>query len=184
MTKRVFVVHCWGGKPNTRWYPWLKGELKKRGFEINVLAMPNTEHPKMNAWVKHLSMAVGSPDENCYFVGHSVGCITILRYLETIKKKVGGVVMVAGFTSDLGFDDLKSFFTRPINWKRIKSNCSNFVAIHSDNDPYVSLHYGKEIFKSKLGAELVIEHGKGHFSVDNNIVELSSALKAVLKLSK
>ncbi len=183
MAKRVFVIHCWGGKPNTRWYPWLKRELEKRDFEVSVLAMPDTEHPRMNAWVKSLSKAVGAPDENCYFVGHSVGCITILRYLETIRKEVGGVIMVAGFTSDLGFDDLKSFFTKPINWKRIKSNCRGFVAVHSDNDPYVSLHYGKEIFKNKLGADLVIEHGKGHFSIDNNVVELPSVLNAVMRLS-
>lgn len=94
--KRVFIVHCWDGKPNTRWYPWLKKELEKKGFEAYVPAMPNTQHPRMNAWVNHLKKVVGTPDKNCYFVGHSVGCIAILRYLETTNTKVGGVVMVAG----------------------------------------------------------------------------------------
>jgi uncharacterized protein len=181
---RVFIIHCWEGKPNTRWYPWLKTEMERRNFKAYVPAMPNTQHPRMGAWVNHLKKVVGTPDENCYFVGHSVGCIAILRYLEAINARVGGVVMVAGYTTDLGYEDLESFFKKPINWKKITSNCKKFVAIHSDNDPYVSLHYGKDIFKNKLKADLIIEHNKGHFSTDNNITKLPSALNAVLKLSK
>ncbi len=181
MTRRVFIIHCWGGKPNAYWYPWLKKKLEKKGFEVNVPAMPNTDHPRMNAWINHLKKLVGKPDKDCYFVGHSIGCITILRYLEAIDKKVGGVVLVAGYTTDLGYEDLKSFFTKPIDWKKINDNCRKFVVIHSDNDPYVSLHYGTEIFKSKINARLIIEHNKGHF--ENNITELPSALKSVLKLS-
>jgi predicted alpha/beta hydrolase family esterase len=182
--KRVFVVHCWGGKPNTRWYPWLKTELESKNFNTYVPAMPNTQHPRMNAWINHLKKVVGTPDKNCYFVGHSVCCIKILRYLETINVKVGGVVMVAGFATGLGYEDLESFFEKPINWKKIKLNCKKFVAIHSDNDPYVSLHYGTDIFKDKLNANLIIEHNKGHFSTDKNVTKLPSALQAVLKLSK
>ncbi len=184
MEKRVFVVHCWGGKPNTRWYPWLKRELEKKHFKVQVLAMPNTGHPRMEPWANTLKKAVGKPDKDCYFVGHSVGCITILRYLENIKAKTGGTVMVAGFASDLAYDDLKTFFKTPIEWKKIKAHSKRFVAIHSDNDPYVSLHYGNDIFKDKLKAKVVVEHNMGHFSIDNNVAKLPSALKAVLELSK
>lgn len=93
-------------------------------------------------------------------------------------------MIVAGYTTNLGYEDLESFFTKPINWKKIKTNCKKFVAIHSDNDPYVSLHYGKDIFKNKLNASVIIEHNKGHFSIDNNIMQLPSALKAVIELSE
>lgn len=184
MENRVFVVHCQEGKPNSGWYPWLKTELQKKDFKTYLLDMPNTQHPRIKAWVNHLKKAVGTPDKHCYFVGHSVGCITILRYLESIKEQIGGIVIVAGYTTNLGYEDLESFFTKPINWKKIKTNCKKFVAIHSDNDPYVSLHYGKDIFKNKLNASVIIEHNKGHFSIDNNIMQLPSALKAVIELSE
>lgn len=74
--------------------------------------MPHTDHPKMQAWVRHLKKVVGTPDKDCYFVGHSLGCITILLYLESLhgNQEVGGVVLVAGFTSDLGYEELHSFF--------------------------------------------------------------------------
>ena len=46
-----------------------------------------------------------------------------------------------------------------------------------------NLHYG-EFFRDNLGAELVIEHGKKHFSGDDGISELPSALNALLKMSE
>lgn len=186
MTKRVFFIHGWEGHPEEGWRPWLKNELEKRGFEVYIPAMPNTNHPNLNAWLKHLSKTVNVPDENCCFVGHSLGCITILRYFEALKnnQKVSGAVLVAGFTSNLGYKDLNSFFTKPINWKKITSHCKKFIAIHSDNDPWVSLHYGKEFFKEKLHAEIIIENNMKHFSGDDGINKLPSALKSVLKISK
>ncbi len=108
-----------------------------------------------------------------------------MRYLESLKpcQKVGGVVFVAGYTTDLSYDDLKTFFAKPINYEKIKSHCSKFVAIHSDNDPYVSLHYGTDILRNKLGARLIIEHNKGHFSLKPLTTTLPSALSAVLRMS-
>jgi predicted alpha/beta hydrolase family esterase len=159
--------------------------LEKRGFTVFVPAMPNTKHPKMNEWLEHLTKVVGNPDENCYFLGHSLGCITILRYIEALKEnqKIGGAVLVAGFTSNLGYEDLESFFEKPIDWRKINSHCKKFVAIHSDNDPFVSLHYG-EMFKEKLNAEVVIEHNMKHFSGGDGIEVLPVALESLAKISK
>ncbi len=184
MTKRVFLIHGWEGYPEEGWRPWLKNELEKRDFTVSAPAMPDTKHPQMEAWLEHLKKIVGTPNKDCYFVGHSLGCITILRYLETLKadQKVGGVVLVAGFTSNLGYKELESFFTKPIDWEKIKSHGQKFIAIHSDDDPYVSLHYGN-FFKEKLGAKLIVEHKMKHFSGDDGITTLPSALKAILELN-
>jgi hypothetical protein len=185
MPKRIFLIHGWEGYPEEGWRPWLKGKLEEEGFSVFVPAMPDTNHPKMDDWIRHLTKIVGTPDKDCYFLGHSLGCITILRYLETLKEgqKTGGVVLVAGFTSNLGYEELESFFTKPIDWEKIKSHCEKFVAIHSDNDPYVSLHY-RDFFKGKLNAEVIVEHNMGHFSGDDGITELPVALNAVLRISE
>lgn len=184
MTKRVFIIHCWGGKPDSRWYPWLKRELEEKGFTGDIPDMPDRDHPKMIPWVDKLNETVGEADEDCYFVGHSIGCITILRYIETLQKgqKVGGAVLVAGFTTTLGYSEFNSFYSNPIDYEKIKSRCMGVVAIHSDNDPFVPINYG-DIFKEKLNARVVMEHDMGHFSVDKNVTELPSALEAVLQLA-
>jgi len=190
---RVVIVHCWDGYPEYCWYPWVKKELEAKGFEVTVPAFPETNTPNLGKWLLVLKQVVGTPDEDTYLVGHSVGCITILRYLESLKKgqKVGGVVLVAGFTSDLSYvdgieDELKNFFETPIQWDVIKDKANKFVAIHSDDDPYVALKYG-DIFKEKLSAELIIKHGMKHFSgpvdKEDSCTELPGVVESVVEMS-
>lgn len=185
MKKRAFLIHGWEGYPEEGWRPWLKKELEKRGFEVFVPAMPNANFPIQRQWVAHLQKLVSKPTKVDFFVGHSLGCITILRILERLKEreKVGGAVLVAGFTDDLSIKEITTFFKDKINFEKIRKACPKFIAIHSDNDPWVDLKYG-DILKEKLGAKLIVEHNKKHFSGDDNIFELPSALEAVLELAK
>lgn len=178
--KRVIIVHCWEGSPGYCWYPYAKKELEKKGFEVTVPAFPETELPKLSAWLPKLKEVVGVPDAGIFLVGHSVGCTTILRYLESLSQgeSIGGAVFVAGFTDDLGLEELKNFFTTPINFDEAKKHCPRFVAIHSDNDPYVPLKHG-DIFKEKLGAKVVIKHNAGHFSGEDNCIELPDVVSSV-----
>lgn len=186
--KRAFLIHGWEGSPENGWSPWLKKKLEEKGFEVIVPAMPDTATPTINKWVSYLLKIVGIPDENTYFVGHSLGCITILRYLETLKEnqKVGGVILVAGFAHDLEYDgykdELSSFFQTSLNWKEIKKHCDKFIVIHSDDDPWVPLKHNA-IFKEKLGAEAIVMSGMKHFAGDEGITELPIALNSVLELA-
>lgn len=181
---RVFIVHGWEGRPDGGWRPWLKGELETRGFDVFVPAMPRADRPVMGEWVKHLGKTVKTPGRDCYFVGHSLGCIAILRYFESLgrSQEVGGAVLVAGFSDDLGYKELEGFFTKPIDWEKIRARCRKFVAINSDKDPHVPLEHGYAL-KEKLGAELIVKKGMGHFSGEEGVVELPVVLKAVLGMA-
>lgn len=187
--KRAIIVHCWDGYPDYCWYPWAKKELETKGFSVQVPAFPETGAPKQTKWVPVLKEQIDKPDDELFLIGHSVGCITILRYLETLKEgeRVGGVVLVAGFTDNLGFEELKNYFETPIDFAKIKAKSKNgFIAIHSDNDPYVDLKFG-DIFKKALGAEVIIKHAMGHFSgpvdKEESCVELPDVIVSVEKLS-
>lgn len=128
-------------------------------------AFPDTDTPELSKWLPHLQFVVGTPDSELVLIGHSVGCITIMRYLESLPAgtQIAGVVFVAGFTDDLGFDQLKNFFTTPIDFEKIKGAAKKFTAIHSDDDPFVPLRHG-DILREKLGAQLVVKHAMKHFS--------------------
>ncbi len=190
--KRVFVIHGWSGSPSEPWLNWIKGELGEKGYEVNVPAMPNADNPEINSWVNFLREQVGNVDENTYFVGHSIGCQTIMRYLETVDGPAGGVVFVAGFFNlkEEGYEDpeeekviAKPWLETPINFEKLRAMLEGrLVAIFSDNDPCVAVE-DSEIFKEKLGAKIIIEHGQGHFDPESNISEVPSALEAVLELS-
>lgn len=163
--KRVVVVHCWEGYPDYCWYQSVKKDLERYEFQVEVPGMPDTKHPKMYQWLEKLSSVIGEPNKETFLVGHSLGAVAILRYLEGLRddQKVGGVVLVAGFTDDLGFKELSNFFQTPIDLEKVKTKSDHFVAIHSDDDPYVDIKYGHE-FEDKLGAKLVIRYKMGHFS--------------------
>jgi len=186
--KKAIIVHCWDGYPEYCWYPDVKKELEKKGFEVLVPAMPDTNVPNLSKWLPKLKEIAGTPDEDTYLIGHSIGCITIMRYLESLseKQKIGGAIFVAGFTDDLGFKELKNFFETPINFKKIKLNSKQFVDIISDNDPYVPLDRG-DIIKEKLGAEVIVKHNAKHFSgpVDNesSCTKLPDVVDAIMKFS-
>ena len=141
-----------------------------------------------------LAKAVVKPDENLYLVGHSMGCQTIARYLESLPAgvKIGGAVFVAGFFKHLtGLEDDPAvqetdqhWLTAPLDFDKVKSHLGKSVAIFSETDPYVPLD-NQEDFENKLGSKIIVVKGPGHFSGGlDNCTELPEALNAVLEISK
>ncbi|KHO48287.1 MAG: hypothetical protein QT00_C0001G0301 [archaeon GW2011_AR5] len=183
--KRVFIVHRWNANPKSDWYVHCREELEKKGFIASVPRMPNTRKPALAEWLPFLRKAIGAPTGNTFLVGHSAGVATILRYLETLKKgeKIGGCVLVAGWTDNLGYKQLTSFVSKPFNWKKIRRHCKSFVVIDSDNDPYVKLYHGKA-FEKQLKAKLITERGKGHLDDDSRVKKLPSVIKTIKGMTK
>lgn len=182
MKKRAFLVHGWEGRPDGNWFPWLKMELVARGFEVNAPQMPNAAHPKVKEWLEFLNGYAGKPDMNTYFVGHSLGCIAIARYLETLPAKtcIGGAVFVAGFSGRLNIPEIAEFYSIPFDAQAAKKHCVKFAMIFSDNDPCVPMEKSLE-FAKDLGAKTILERGKKHFS--DGLASLPSGLNALLKFS-
>lgn len=193
MQKRIFIIHGWEGHPDEGWFPWLKRELEARGFTVVVPQLPDPDHPRIERWIPAIANVVGAPDEQTYFVGHSMGCQAIARYLESLPEEasVGGAVFVAGFFKRLtGLGSEPNFQETEHHWlgaapdfKKIKARLTRSVAIFSDNDPYVPLD-NQDDFRDKLGSEIIIEHNMGHFSGDNGITELPIALASLLRMTE
>lgn len=193
LQKRIFIIHGWDGCPEEGWFPWLKKELEAKGFSVLVPQLPNPEEPRIKNWVPALKKIVNKPDEQTYFIGHSMGCQAIVRYLETLPEetKIGGAVFVAGFfkrltnleNDDTVRDIAKEWLETPINLQKIKNHLKNSVAIFSDNDPYVPID-NKEDFSDILKSKIIIEHNKGHFSGSGGTKELPAAFEAVLDIAK
>lgn len=192
MTKRVFIIHGWDGFPEEGWFPWLKQELESRGFEVRVPQMPGADRPRIEAWVPKLAETVGVADAQTYFVGHSMGCQAIARYLESLPEgtRVGGAVFVAGFFKRLTnleedpevHETVALWLETPPDLELVKSHLNKSIAIFSDDDPFVPLD-NQDDFRDGLGSEILVEHQKGHFSGNNGHTELPVALESILKIS-
>ena len=170
MTKRVFIIHGWGYKPEKNWYPWLKQELEKKGYEVSVPLMPHPDLIDIKEWVGRLAKVVGNVDENTYFVGHSIGCQTIIRYLGSQKQQCGGAVFVGGWfmltkeATKLKQDKklAEQWLVSPISFEQAKLAMKQSVAILSDDDPFVPVE-NAEVFEKTLGTRVVMQKKKGHF---------------------
>ena len=188
--KRVFIIHGWGGNPEEGWLPWIKNELEKKGFFVEIPTMPNTDEPTIKEWVPHLQNSVGKSDKNTYFIGHSIGCQTIMRYFETLTdgEHTGGAIFVAGWFHLINQTDeekeiAKPWLETPIYFEKIKKHAESFKAIFSDNDPFVPIE-DAALFEKNLSAKIIVEHDKGHFSGSDEIKELPSALTAILEIAE
>ncbi|MAZ40760.1 hypothetical protein CL654_01410 [bacterium] len=174
--KRAIILHGWASGPDDCWLPWMARELEKEGFVVEVPQMPDPKHPDVPVWVSILSETVKNPDENTYFVGHSMGCFVILKYLESLNTNdsIGGVVCVGGH---LGRDKWPA-----LNLEKIKRFAPQVFGIFSDNDYYIPLEM-EERYR-EWGAQTLVLHDKGHFSRKEDITELPEARDALLELSR
>ena len=183
--KRVFIIHGWEADPNCNWFPWLKDELNKNGLVAQVPAMPNTDNPQCADWLAYLQKIVGVVDKDTFLVGHSLGTITILKYLNNLKEgeNLGGVILVAGSTQNPGYPQLDSFFTQGLDFEKIKKTSDNFIVIHSDDDPVVPLTMGQKM-SDDLQAEFILMPRLGHLNAGNGLFQMPIVLEKILKMAQ
>lgn len=191
MQQRVIIVHGWWGSPEEPALAWLRKNLEANGFVVLAPLMPHPDEPTIKDWVGHLNNVAGQADENTFFIGHSIGAPTILRYLETLPKniRVGGVLFIAGWFELTGLETKEEqeialpWFETPIDFEKVKQHTTKFTAIFSDNDPFVPLT-NKAKFEKLLNAKTLVEHHQGHFDPASNVKEIPIALKAFLEMAK
>jgi len=185
--KRVFIIHGWEGTPYNHYHKWLKSELEKLGYEVFLPAMPDTDAPVIEAWVGHLKELVGTPDKDTYFVGHSIGCQTILRYLETVSTPVGKAVFVAGWFDLKNLEDDEAekiaapWIKTPIDITKVTKVLPSSTLIISDNDPFGAFEENKKKF-AELGSKIIVLHNAGHIDKESGYIKLPEALEEFKKM--
>ncbi len=187
--KKVFIVHGFGGEPNGGWRPYLMGKLAKENIWAVALAMPTPENPKKDEWVAELSRQIGTPNEEIFLVGHSLGVCTVLHYLQSlpIGNKIGGAVLVSGplhvLSQEERYRKIDHFMDKDFDFNKIKDVCKNFVVIHGDNDKNVPFEQAIEL-SSNLNCELITIPNGGHLNGSSGWYELPEAFDALLKIMK
>ena len=181
--KKVIYVHGFGGPKENNWEDWLAVKVRENDFDFIRLSMPSPMYPEVNEWLTYLTAQNIEVDEDTYFIGHSLGCITIARYLEKLPSNAvaGGCVFIAGFCSLPLIPLLADFCTLPLDFSEVKKHSEAFVVILSDNDHYIPRESSEE-FGGKLEARIIVEHNKGHFEED--VKMLPSVLNTILVMDE
>ena len=175
--RRLAIVHRWGGSAGADWYPWLRDEVRghpQAPFdEVAIPPMPEPERPDPKAWVPAVARWLGEePSElaQTVLVGHSVGCQAIVRALATLgeDQRIEGALLVAPwFWLDEDEQDETSALWEEtaLDERAARLAGGKIIALLSDDDPFTSdWEANAEAWEKRLGAEVVLERGRGHFN--------------------
>jgi len=183
---RIYIIHGWGGNPQGAWIPWLKSQLQAKGVTVVAPEMPDTEHPRIDLWVGFLDGLVIDPDEQTFFVGHSIGCQAILHYIQILPEnvKVGGALCVAGWFNLENYESpdeekiAEPWIREPIHKEKLQAHTKHFTTFVSSNDPFGCKEENVKRF-TELGSEVKILENAGHIEEK----ELPEALTALEQMN-
>lgn len=163
--------------PDGQWYPWLKTELEKRGYEVWVPFLPTMDgpHPDMEKMLKMVAEK-NFVDTETIVIGHSLGSVLALRLAERVTYNLG--VLLAGWDiNDLDPRD-SLFWPNNLDHEKIRANVPDWVVPISDNDPYISF-YATERMAERLGAKVIKMGKKGHFCTGDGVTEVPEIMEFV-----
>ncbi|HHN8457554.1 TPA: RBBP9/YdeN family alpha/beta hydrolase [Morganella morganii] len=164
--KNVIIVHGYTASPADNWFPWLKKELELRGATVAVPAMPEPHSPDPQKWQQCLISNNITADGNTIFVGQSLGCITVLRYIaEHIPEgtKLGGYILVSGFDcSQETLPELEAHVQYPLDYTKLTEISDKRISVISSDDWVVSPQASKTLAES-LQTQVIVENNAGHF---------------------
>ncbi|OGG51048.1 hypothetical protein A2763_04220 [Candidatus Kaiserbacteria bacterium RIFCSPHIGHO2_01_FULL_54_36] len=166
---RFLLLHGRESTSAGEYQPWLKAELEKRGYEVEVVDLPNPNEPNDKEQAdyveKHCKL-----DERTVVVGHSFGGVVALRLLER-GHKVRRVVLVSTPYSGRFLDkkvrkSVTAALKKRFDFETIKKNAKTFMVVPDAKDPVVPASDG-EALRKELGAMYMPgKANSSHFTAD------------------
>lgn len=165
----ILILHGWQSKPEHHWFLKAKENFEKKGYKVFVPKMPGGYFPKKEEWLEIIKSY--NPDESWVLIGHSLGGVAILRYLESAQKPVGKVILISTPFHQMDFEALNGFFNKEIDLEKLKSKVQKIELIYEKDDPVVPFDHGKR-YAEKFGCDLCAIDGYLHMhEIDLKLLE-------------
>ncbi|NKY27496.1 RBBP9/YdeN family alpha/beta hydrolase [Nocardia gamkensis] len=178
---RAVVIHGYRATPDDHWFPWLADRLDAAGTPTYVPALPGADDPDRVAWLAATAKAVGTPDKGTAVIAHSLGCLTVLRYLAALpgEWRLGHLILVAGFLDPLpALPELDAYIESGCDVSAIPEHLDHLTIFRSDEDELVPTTHTDRL-AGLLGVTARAVPGAGHFLADDGITELAEVVDAL-----
>ncbi|WP_342316931.1 alpha/beta fold hydrolase [Lysobacter sp. FW306-1B-D06B] len=179
--KHVVIVHGYTASPAANWFPWLADTLVAAGARVDVPAMPAPLAPEPTAWTAALRAVAPIVDNDTFLVGHSLGCIAVLRHLLALPERTqaGGIVLVSGFERTLDtLPELSAFTDSPLDHLQVRRRAGHRASIFSDNDTIVAPAASRDLAVA-LDTTVAMVAGGGHFLDRDGFTQLPQVLETL-----
>lgn len=181
----VLILHGVDGYAGVHWQNWLQKELLKRGFTVLMPELPNPGRPSRSAWLKAVKKAIKNVDhQSLVIVGHSLGVVTGLDLVESIRIPIKAFISVSGFGEDYGAE-LNSYFLKEkeINFDKVKKKVSERYVIYGDDDPYVPQERLEQLAKNLDVEPFLIKKG-GHLNSAAGYTQFPVLIRIIENLNR
>lgn len=175
---KVIIIHGNGGSTAAdAWYPWLEGELTRRGVPVVNHTFPDNVKARAAIWLPYLE-ELGA-DEHTVLVGHSSGAVAAMRYAETHRLK--GSVLVGVCHTDLGDsgEAASGYYAAPWQWRQIRDHQAWIALYHSADDPLIPVAEARFV-ASQLQCSYFEFADRGHFVESTALPEIVPYLERKL----
>lgn len=181
----IYVVHGYTSSSQSEWFPWLKEQVKNIQVKIDIPDMPDSKNPQLETWLDHLRKNALDIDENTIFIGHSLGCVTALRYILEKNIKIKGAILVSGFINENPMDEqtegLQEFVDEPLDIARIKNLIPSRIVITATDDDIVPTEATQKLAEA-LDSNLIILSSGKHFIARDGYTDFPVLLSEIQKL--
>ena len=178
----IYLIHGYTASPDSNWFQDFKKNIEKEHIEISILNMPNSQSPKLKEWIDYMENSIKEIDENTIFIGHSLGCVTILNFLSNSNTtKIKGLFLVSGFVESSPIPALNEFVTPRLNYNYLKQLTPNRISISAVDDDIIPYKYSKTMAERIDAKFTLLKEGK-HFIDRDNFTEFPFLINEIKKL--
>jgi len=173
MSKKILLLHGWGGSDSPHWQSWLASEIAKGYGKVSFLKFSDFDTPKLDVWLDELTkeLADFQPD---IVICHSLANSLWFHLEKSCKiRPLEYLYLVAPPSFQCKVDALNEFF--PLQYPSSLS-AQHTLLITSTNDPYMQEEEAIELQKN-LNIEMKVLKNAGHINTDSGFGEWPWFLK-------
>ncbi|MDD3119913.1 MAG: class I tRNA ligase family protein [Candidatus Gracilibacteria bacterium] len=192
---KVLILHGLGDTNQNNWHPWLKKELEKYGVEVFAPNLINPLEPILEDHLKQLEEYKDRIDENTIIIGHSLGCVTVLHFVDKFNLKPAKIINISPSFNKMNLEfsalssekiqkakePLKIYTNISIDYAKVTKNVGEIITYISEDDPFMDFKKVKEYYTSNFKNVSFREFkDKGHFNYKSGMLEIPLILDDIL----
>jgi uncharacterized protein len=175
----VLILHGIHSNAGDNWMRWLKNNLES-SIKVLMPQLPDPQQPKRQAWLDRVIEELQNENlTKTIIVGHSLGVVSALDFIQLQSEKVRALVSASGFHADYGHPLNSDFISeRAINMLKVKNNLEEAHVFYGSDDPYVPQGVLLSLAEALEVTPVVIENG-GHLNKSAGFSEFPLLLDSV-----